>query len=95
MTSQHPLTDARCRDIANDLCYRWKPHVDQGEVLYAEDDMRAAYDAGRNEQLEQVIEWIRENLHEYSSGIDLSFLWSMSCLVPDLEKAMRPTQENN
>jgi hypothetical protein len=58
MTNQHPLTDAKCRDIANNLCFRWQPYVDQGEVLYAEDDMRAAYDKGREDQMEECLRWL-------------------------------------
>ena len=60
MTEQHPLTDAKCREIANNLCFRWPPHVDQGEVLYSEDDMRVAYDVGRDEQLKQVIKALNQ-----------------------------------
>ena len=51
MTNQHPLTDAKCRAIANNLCFRWPSHVNQDEVLYGEDDMRAAYDLGRKDQI--------------------------------------------
>jgi len=108
MSNQHPLTDAKCRDIANNLCFRWPPHVDQGEVLYAEDDMRAAYDLGRDAMLEQVIEWMEANLmnHDFYKG------YAYLCdnfpnvyikeyeLLEDLREAMRPattttTQEDS
>ena len=100
MTDQHPLTDAKCRDIANNLCFRWPPHVDQGEVLYAEDDMRAAYDLGRDAQLEQVIEWLKANLmnHHFHEGYaylydDFSNAYIKEGeLLKDLREAMRPTK---
>jgi hypothetical protein len=61
---------------------------------YSEDDLRTAADW----QLEEVIEWLRNNLDE-------SYIWADVCppgidaesVIIDLKKAMRPTttQENN
>ena len=82
----HPLTEEMMGKIHGDEPGYSNP--------YDEDDMRAAYDLGRAEQLEQVMKWLHGNLDEYSTDTDPGFFWSMSRLLPDLEKAMRP-QENN
>jgi hypothetical protein len=79
MTDQHPLSDAKCRDIANNVCFRWPRHVDQGEVLYGEDDMRAAADW----QLEQVIKFIAKE--------DTVYYDTPTLLADYIKKAMRPT----
>ena len=84
MTDQHPLSDAKCRDIANNVCFRWPRHVDQGEVLYGEDDMRAAADY----QLEQVINWLIEYIFDHSLHV-------IEDLPEELAQSMRPTQEEN
>jgi len=94
----HPLTDAKCRDIANNICFRWPPYVDQGEVLYAEECMRAAYDVGRDEQLKDDMKWLKENLGEWLAYEDL---WDMKTkigigmFINDLKKAMRPQEDNS
>ena len=77
MTDKHPLTE--------ELMY--KIHGDKRGYsnVYDEDDMRAAADW----QLEQVIDWLRHNLHFMPSGVDY--------IIRNLLKAMRPntTQEDN
>ena len=84
--ADHPLTD----DIIEDLRYRSDD---------MDGDMRTAYDLGvkaqcRDDQLKQVINWLHDNLDDYSTDTDPGFFWPMSKLLPDLEKAMRPaTQE--
>ena len=78
--TEHPLTDAKCRDIANNLCFRWQPHVHQDEVLYGEDDMRSAADW----QLEQCIAWLDDTDCDDPQET-----------AQRLREAMRPTQENN
>ena len=81
MTDQHPLTDAKCREIANNLCFRWQSHVHQDEVLYSEDDMRAAADW----QLKEVLKCLNETIFERGSSFE-------AVNIPEeLEKAMRPT----
>jgi len=83
MTSQHPLTDDRCDDIA--FCY-----INTSDTC---DNMRAAADW----QLEQVIEWLRKNLGErYIDDGDILAPWIyVESVVIDLKQAMRPTQEEN
>lgn len=83
MTDQHPLTDAKCREIANNLCFRWQSHVHQDEVLYSEDDMRAATDW----QLGQVIEWLKIEKDYYVC--EDNHTWGI--FIEDFKKAMRPT----
>jgi len=96
MTEQHPLTDAKCREIANKVCFRWPLHVDQGEVLYGEDDLRAIADW----QLEQVVDWLRDRLHfrlYLEPAEPLNHKIDVDYVIEDLQEAMRPTttQENN
>jgi len=45
-----------------------------------------------DEQLEQVIEWLRDNLQDHRySGIGIL----VDYVIEDFREAMRPTQENN
>ena len=92
MTDQHPLTDKICFDI------QWNPQADyQDEV----DLMRAAADW----QLEQVVDWLRNNLRfgdyltpvRYEEYEIVSRQIDVDEVIEDLQKAMRPTntQENN
>ena len=96
MTSQHPLTDDRCDDIA--FCY-----INTSDTC---DNMRSAADW----QLEQVIEWLKDNVshslllevtdkgvtYPNTSKNDKSLLrLDLDWIVEDLREAMRPTQENN
>jgi hypothetical protein len=91
----HPLTDDIIADIAHggyidDYC----------QYHYVEDDLRTAADW----QLEQVIEWIKENLYyiqedglvRYVYGDGFATIASDE-VITDLKKAMRPTtkQEDN
>ena len=75
MTEQHPLTDEMMDKIHGDRYGYDNP--------YDEVDMRAAADW----QLEQVIEWLRRNLHFTPTDVDY--------IVGNLQEAMRPTQEDN
>ena len=74
MADQHPLTDEIIRYDKKLGCQ------DFGTWIYTENDLRAVADW----QLEQVIEWLRNNLDE-------------SYTIIALRKEMRPTttQENN
>jgi hypothetical protein len=82
-SEQHPLTDEMILSIADEAYH----------LPGYQDDMRAAYDKGRDDQLEQVIEWLKMGLPsgcylEHStwekSEIDVDYL------LHDLKKAMRP-----
>ncbi len=85
----HPLTDDMLKQIQSENPTR----------IYGTQAMLAAYDLGRDEQLEQVIEWLRHNLGSvpldpvgYSGHeIDVDYV------IEDLREDMRPTttQENN
>ncbi len=103
MTNHHPLTNEICSELT-----RTHPLTDKiiskqfgrydgidDVMVYDEDDMRAAYDLGRAEQLEQVMTWLDENLNNYTDDNYLGDCQPFYELIPDLEKAMRPTQENN
>ncbi len=76
----HPLTDDHISEI-------FDHDVD------LEDQMRLAYDRGRNEQLEQVIEWLRF-IAKYGR-YKLDFHNDTNSFLNDLRKVMRPTQEDN
>ena len=71
----HPLTDETCRaidDKASTKTNNWK------------DCMRA----GADWQLEQVIEWMRDNLQDHRySGIGIL----VDYVIEDFREAMRPT----
>ena len=81
--TEHPLTDAKCREIANNLCFRWQSHVHQDEVLYSEDDMRAAADW----QLDQVLQAWEQYLEEPGT-----YTQAIRCFDQKL-KEMRPALE--
>ena len=80
MTDQHPLTDSYLQS-----------YFKYGDGPYDEDQMRDVADW----QLEQVIDWIEENGHEY-----VYYHYELGCqsefnrMTADLRKAMRQ-QENN
>ena len=85
MTKQHPLTDEICREVADSMIDFPNGFPD------AHDHMRA----GADWQLEQVIDWLNNNL---AKGYYLS---PMGCydheidvddLLDDLKEAMRPQQ---
>jgi hypothetical protein len=79
----HPLTDDHISAI-------FDHDVD------LEDQMRLAYDKGRNEQLEQVIAWLKDNLQSWyldPSG-ESGYKINVNEVVSDLEEAMCP-QENS
>jgi len=78
--TEHPLTDDIIRYDKKLGCQ------DFGTWIYTENDLRAVADW----QLEQVIRWAKLNCwcwFEKSS--------SKKSFIVELQKAMRPTQENN
>ena len=87
----HPLTD----EIIDELA-QFNSDLTGEQVVNRDHDMRAAADW----QLEQVIHWLRENLNwTEEDGINrytqsFNFLINKEKLIADLEKAMRPTQED-
>lgn len=86
--SKHPLTDEICERISR-RCVSVTTSIER-------DNMRAAYDKGRNDQLEQVMKWLDRYLDSF--GISDEYYRgeceSIFDLKDDLKKAMRP-QENN
>ena len=92
--TNHPLTDGICMRAAAD----WQLEQVMKWLKDHEDDMRAAYDLGRDEQLKDDIKWLKENLGEWLAYEDL---WDMQTkigigmFINDLKRAMRPTQEDN
>ncbi len=50
---------------------------------------------GRDEQLEQVMEWLYKNLRNYTDDTYLGIWKPLHMLGSDLIEAMRPTQEDN
>lgn len=75
----HPLTDEICCAIEEDLDLDWA----------MQDDEFMCMRAGADWQLEQVVEWLKDNLHLMPTGVDY--------IVGNLREAMRPTttQEDN
>jgi len=86
----HPLTDAICEGLANT---EDRPFTD-----IEMDNMRAAYDLGRDAMLEQVLEWLKTNTEDYVLEDYYSTYFLIEAFLDDFKKAMRPTtttQENN
>ena len=80
---KHPLTNKK----AFKKFYDHTVDVET-ECLYTPDGIRAAADW----QLEQVIEWLDENLSNYTDDDYLGDLSPLYKLEGDLNKAMRPIQ---
>jgi len=95
MTDQHPLTDAICKELADT---EDRPFTD-----IEMDNMRAAYDKGAEDRLEQITEWLRKNLPQTLYLEPIGYIEYKKedrlRLIDDLKKAMRPatttTQEDN
>ena len=86
MTIQHPLTE--------EIMYKLhRPHAGYSDP-FCDDDMRAAADW----QLEQVIEWLKNNL---DPSMDIMQVWENKYAINDyrvianLKKAMRPQQQED
>ena len=98
--TDHPLTD----DIAESIAVtELQCPFGIGQLVFTHDDMRAAFDKGRDHQLEQVIEWIQANLWLYDDEtgpmyIKEDFLSDKVIdeekVIEDLKKAMRPQEES-
>jgi len=58
--------------------------------IYGTQAMLAAYDLGRDEQLEQVMEWLDEHLTNYSDDAYRGRCESINDLEDHLKQAMRP-----
>ena len=89
----HPLTDDLAEDIAPDS--QWSNDI--GDVVFTHDDMRVAYDKGREDRLKQVIEWLRS-----ADSPDYLWVWidgdteiNKDELIADLRKAMRLQQQED
>ena len=85
----HPLTDEMCEQIAPTS--QWSGDI--GDVVFRHSDMRAAADW----QLEQVINWIKENGQDYvyydhSLGYEML---SLNDFIADLREVMRPQQKED
>ena len=96
--TDHPLTDEMCELL--DPEYQWSDV--NGNVVFSHVDLRAAFDKGRDHQLEQVIEWIQANLWLYDEEtghmyIKEDFLSDKVIdeekVIEDLKKAMRPQEK--
>jgi len=90
--TEHPLTDESC-------CQLWQDNKDNWLKLQepfpaTRRIMRAAYDLGRDDQLEQVMKWLDKNLSNYTDDDYLGDCEPLHKLEGDLKKAMR-SQENN
>ena len=94
MTNQHPLTDELLQQIgcANPRARLRSPSIPR---VFDTQAMRAAYDKGRDEQLEQVIEWLKDHLEDYTWAGDPGI--HTEGVIIDLKQVMRPTntQEEN
>ena len=89
----HPLTSRICQEIIRD----------KGGSNYAhhflEDQMRAAYDKGSADMLEQAIGWLDDNagmlILSTESKLATRYLESLEKeFIQDFKKAMRPWEES-
>ena len=96
--TKHPLTDEMIEDIAyktiqSDETIRTEglgvPPYRDGRVVLRYDDMRKAYDLGREkgreDRLKQVIEWLEDYEQVCGGFIRIAYF----------KQAMRPQQEDN
>jgi len=74
---EHPLTD----EIANEIY----PHDPDGHEYYC-GSWKVHMQAGANWQLEQVIDWLRHNLHLMPTSVNY--------IVENLREAMRPQEDD-
>jgi len=84
----HPLTDDMLKQIQSENPTR----------IYGTEAVLAAYDLGRDEQLEQVIEWLDEHLFSLINSAYWGEWQHINALESHLKEAMRPTtttQEDN
>lgn len=70
------------------------PAPEQNTHTYDEDDMRAAYDKGMEDRLEQVIDWFKSQQDYLSTFIYLPPDIDCKSIERSLRKAMRPAQED-
>ena len=96
MTDPHPLTDDIIEEISS-------PYLKSGTGGWMHSEgvktnMRIAYDEGRNDQLEQVIEWLKSNLTwgAYLEPVGYSsHQIDVADLIFDLKAELRPQEDNN
>jgi len=81
--TKHPLTDQIIEEIAEDVFY-----YDHSIPIF-KCDMRSAADW----QLDKVLEWLNENLSNYTDDTYLGDCYPLHNLERHLKEAMRPTQE--
>lgn len=81
--TDHPLTDEMCENIAP--MAQWVGDI--GDTIFRHCDMRAAYDKGAADKLEQVVKWLKAT----KSTVKLC----PSVLAVQLEQAMRPQQQED
>ena len=90
---KHPLTDDVCQKIIDsEPAGRWGPEMID---CFVEDLMRAAYDKGSADMLEQAIGWLEDNagmlILSTESKLATRYLESLEKeFIQDFKKAMRP-----
>jgi hypothetical protein len=93
--TDHPLTDEICKQIVEDNVH-W--HPDWAVLdLVVKTCMRASYDTGQKDGIEQVIEWIEdEGFYDHITyDPDYGVQTYDSGFIANLKKAMRPQQQEN
>ena len=101
--TNHPLTNEICSELT-----RTHPLTDKiiakqfgrydgidDVMVYNEDDIRAAYDLGRKDQIKADIEWLEINADDYECKDYYHTYFLTEIFLNDFKKAMRQTQENN
>ena len=79
----HPLTDADCKQILKDNPHVWEYGEDP--TLLVNELMRAAYDKGCADRLEQVIRCLED---------DFEGVFWRDDFMSKFKKAMRPQEES-
>lgn len=80
----HPLTDEMCEILSRQPWLGFDSPI-EGTIH----DMRAAYDKGGDERLEQVIEWLKDY-----PVLDILEAHGIEAVVEELKKEMRPQEES-
>lgn len=96
LMTEHPLTDEICLEITN------RPYM----IDTRKDDMRAAYDKGRDDTLSKVTRWIFDNLEDprllddiyvvvVGEDDDLLVAINTDQIVDELYKVIHPQEDNS
>jgi hypothetical protein len=92
MTDQHPLTDEICKQIVEDNVY-WHPDSPLLD-LTEKTCMRASYDMGRDDQLEEAQAFLDDFLEKFSWRYSWQATYEVRAFVNNFKSCMRPQEDS-